>query len=214
MFVKVFRNDIIDGLQKSSGIIPAKTGAAFLRTIWLEAKRRLADILHGFQPGVHGRISGPGRGGRACRGAGQKFPRTHPQASSRRNRHAPGRGLGKPAHHPGQPQVQAAHQRQELVSELLPLSRERGGGLVRGFPSGAHRPGGLLHKRRGHHAGHGLHVFQARRRGIQGRGLRPKRPSVRHVRVSQRRRAGHASPRGHPDPEKIRHRTQKMAHGR
>ncbi len=38
MFVKVFRNDIIDGLQKSSGIIPAKTGAAFLRTIWLEAK--------------------------------------------------------------------------------------------------------------------------------------------------------------------------------
>jgi DNA polymerase-3 subunit beta len=37
MFVKVFRNDIIDGLQKSSGIIPAKTGAAFLRTLWLEA---------------------------------------------------------------------------------------------------------------------------------------------------------------------------------
>lgn len=38
MFVKVFRNDIIDGLQKSSAIIPAKTGAAFLRTLWLEAK--------------------------------------------------------------------------------------------------------------------------------------------------------------------------------
>jgi DNA polymerase III subunit beta len=37
MQLKVFRNDILDGLQKSSGIIPAKTGAAFLRTIWLEA---------------------------------------------------------------------------------------------------------------------------------------------------------------------------------
>ncbi len=38
MQLTVFRNDIIDGLQKSSGIIPAKTGAAFLRTIWLEAQ--------------------------------------------------------------------------------------------------------------------------------------------------------------------------------
>jgi len=37
MQLSVFRNDIIDGLQKSSGIIPAKTGAAYLRTIWLEA---------------------------------------------------------------------------------------------------------------------------------------------------------------------------------
>jgi len=38
MNVKVLRNDIIDGLQKSSSIIPSKTGAAFLRTLWLEAK--------------------------------------------------------------------------------------------------------------------------------------------------------------------------------
>lgn len=37
MFVKVVRDDIIEGLAKSAGIIPAKTGAAFLRSIWLEA---------------------------------------------------------------------------------------------------------------------------------------------------------------------------------
>jgi len=45
MQLKVFRNDIIDGLQKSSGIIPAKTGAAFLRTIWLEATGDVLRIL-------------------------------------------------------------------------------------------------------------------------------------------------------------------------
>ncbi len=45
MQLKVFRNDIIDGLQKSSGIIPAKTGAAFLRTIWLEAGQGVLRIL-------------------------------------------------------------------------------------------------------------------------------------------------------------------------
>ena len=45
MQLTVFRNDIIDGLQKSSGIIPAKTGAAFLRTIWLEASGATLRIL-------------------------------------------------------------------------------------------------------------------------------------------------------------------------
>ena len=45
MQLTVFRNDIIDGLQKSSGIIPAKTGAAFLRTIWLEAVGSVLRIL-------------------------------------------------------------------------------------------------------------------------------------------------------------------------
>jgi DNA polymerase-3 subunit beta len=45
MQLSVFRNDIIDGLQKSSGIIPAKTGAAFLRTIWLEATGSTLRIL-------------------------------------------------------------------------------------------------------------------------------------------------------------------------
>jgi len=45
MQLTVFRNDIIDGLQKSSGIIPAKTGAAFLRTIWLHAVGGTLRIL-------------------------------------------------------------------------------------------------------------------------------------------------------------------------
>jgi DNA polymerase-3 subunit beta len=38
MLLKLFRDDIIEGLQKSASIIPAKTGAAFLRTIWLKVE--------------------------------------------------------------------------------------------------------------------------------------------------------------------------------
>lgn len=45
MFVKVTRNDIIEGLQKSANIIPAKTGAAFLRTIWLLAETGALRIM-------------------------------------------------------------------------------------------------------------------------------------------------------------------------
>ncbi len=45
MFVKVTRNDFIDGLQKSANIIPAKTGAAFLRTIWLSAEDGALRIM-------------------------------------------------------------------------------------------------------------------------------------------------------------------------
>lgn len=45
MLVKVFRDDIIEGLQKSAGIIPAKTGAAFLRTIWLKAEEGTLRIM-------------------------------------------------------------------------------------------------------------------------------------------------------------------------
>lgn len=45
MYLKVFRDDIIEGLQKSSNIIPAKTGAAFLRTIWLKAEGENLSIM-------------------------------------------------------------------------------------------------------------------------------------------------------------------------
>lgn len=45
MYLKVFRDDIIEGLQKSSNIIPAKTGAAFLRTIWLKADGESLSIM-------------------------------------------------------------------------------------------------------------------------------------------------------------------------
>ena len=37
MKIRCFKDDIIDGLQKASGIIPSKTGAAYLRTIWIKA---------------------------------------------------------------------------------------------------------------------------------------------------------------------------------
>ena len=45
MFVRVNRDEIIEGLQKSAGIIPAKTGAAFLRSIWLEAEGASLKIM-------------------------------------------------------------------------------------------------------------------------------------------------------------------------
>lgn len=45
MFVKVFRDDIIEGLHKSANIIPAKTGAAFLRTIWLKVEDQSLRIM-------------------------------------------------------------------------------------------------------------------------------------------------------------------------
>lgn len=45
MVVKVFREDILEGLQKAASIIPAKTGAAFLRTIWLRAEGESLRIM-------------------------------------------------------------------------------------------------------------------------------------------------------------------------
>lgn len=45
MKVKVFRDDIIEGLHKSANIIPLKTGAAFLRTIWLKGEDQNLAIL-------------------------------------------------------------------------------------------------------------------------------------------------------------------------
>jgi DNA polymerase-3 subunit beta len=45
MFLKVYRDDIIEGLAKSAQIIPSKTGAAFLRTIWLRAENDALRIM-------------------------------------------------------------------------------------------------------------------------------------------------------------------------
>lgn len=45
MFLKVKRDEIIEGLQKSANIIPAKTGAAFLRTIWLKAEEGRLSVM-------------------------------------------------------------------------------------------------------------------------------------------------------------------------
>lgn len=45
MHVKVFKEDVIDGLQKAANIIPAKTGAAYLRSIWLKAEAGMLHVL-------------------------------------------------------------------------------------------------------------------------------------------------------------------------
>ncbi|MEF2229689.1 MAG: DNA polymerase III subunit beta [Pseudodesulfovibrio sp.] len=45
MFLKVNRDEIIEGLQKSANIIPAKTGAAFLRTIWLQCEGGSVNVM-------------------------------------------------------------------------------------------------------------------------------------------------------------------------
>jgi len=45
MRLTVFRDDITEGLHKSASIIPAKTGAAFLRTIWLKAEDGALRIM-------------------------------------------------------------------------------------------------------------------------------------------------------------------------
>lgn len=68
MFVKVNRDEIIEGLQKSAGIIPAKTGAAFLRSIWLEAEGGSLRIMSTdssleFCGEYPARVDTPGRAG-------------------------------------------------------------------------------------------------------------------------------------------------------
>lgn len=45
MFLKVNRDEVIEGLQKSASIIPAKTGAAYLRTIWLKSEEGSLSIM-------------------------------------------------------------------------------------------------------------------------------------------------------------------------
>lgn len=45
MFLKVRKEEIIDGLLKASNIIPSKTGAAYLRTVWLKAEGDSLAIL-------------------------------------------------------------------------------------------------------------------------------------------------------------------------
>lgn len=45
MFIKVYKEDVIEGLQKAASIIPAKSGAAYLRSIWLKAEGGKVEIL-------------------------------------------------------------------------------------------------------------------------------------------------------------------------
>ncbi|GFM38530.1 DNA polymerase III subunit beta [Desulfovibrio psychrotolerans] len=45
MNLRVFKEDVIDGLQKAASIIPAKTGAAYLRSLWLKAEEGALHVL-------------------------------------------------------------------------------------------------------------------------------------------------------------------------
>lgn len=45
MFLTVYQEEIIEGLQKASNIIPQRTGAAYLRSIWLRAENNRLELL-------------------------------------------------------------------------------------------------------------------------------------------------------------------------
>ena len=45
MILTIFKEDVIEGLQKAASIIPQKTGAAYLRSIWLKAQGGVLEIL-------------------------------------------------------------------------------------------------------------------------------------------------------------------------
>ena len=45
MFLKVYKEDVIEGLQKAANIIPQRTGAAYLRSIWLKAENNKLELL-------------------------------------------------------------------------------------------------------------------------------------------------------------------------
>ena len=45
MFLKVYKEDVIEGLQKAASIIPTKTGAAYLRSIWLRTGKDSLQVM-------------------------------------------------------------------------------------------------------------------------------------------------------------------------
>lgn len=45
MYLKVYKEEIIEGLQKAANIIPQRTGAAYLRSIWLKADNDKIELL-------------------------------------------------------------------------------------------------------------------------------------------------------------------------
>lgn len=45
MFYTVKKEDIIEGLQKAAGIIPTRTGAAYLRSLWMKAENDSLTIM-------------------------------------------------------------------------------------------------------------------------------------------------------------------------
>ena len=45
MLIQIQKEDVIEGLQKAASIIPQKTGAAYLRSIWLRAEGNKLELL-------------------------------------------------------------------------------------------------------------------------------------------------------------------------
>ena len=45
MIITLFKEEIIEGLQKAAGIIPQKAGAAYLRTLWIKAQSGQVELL-------------------------------------------------------------------------------------------------------------------------------------------------------------------------
>ncbi len=45
MFLKIYKEDVIEGFQKAASIIPQRTGAAYLRSIWLRVESGKLEIL-------------------------------------------------------------------------------------------------------------------------------------------------------------------------
>lgn len=45
MYLRIFKEDIIDGIMKATSIISQKAGAAYLRTLWLKAEDDKLEIL-------------------------------------------------------------------------------------------------------------------------------------------------------------------------
>ncbi|MDR0339116.1 MAG: DNA polymerase III subunit beta [Desulfovibrio sp.] len=45
MFLTVYKEEIIEGLQKAANIIPQRAGAAYLRSIWLKAENQRLELL-------------------------------------------------------------------------------------------------------------------------------------------------------------------------
>ena len=45
MFLKVKKEELIDGLQKAAGIIPTRSGAAYLRSLWMKAEEGTLTLM-------------------------------------------------------------------------------------------------------------------------------------------------------------------------
>ncbi|MCL1985124.1 MAG: DNA polymerase III subunit beta [Betaproteobacteria bacterium] len=45
MHLRVYKEEVIEGLQRAANIIPQRTGAAYLRSIWLKAEHNRLEIL-------------------------------------------------------------------------------------------------------------------------------------------------------------------------